>query len=199
MIRLGLIRHGHTAWNRAGQIQGRTDIPLDNEAVSGLQNLCLPNQWKDAALMASPLSRASQTAFLISGKKPQTDDALIEMNWGDWEGKKGLALKADPNTNFKDIEHWGWDYRPPNGESPREVWSRLEPFIQTLSRDTIAVCHIGIMRIILAKAHKWNFSGPPPFTIKRNRIYQVDVRQNQLIVSHQEPIRLIPKKIGDPS
>ena len=42
MIRLALLRHGHTAWNRAGRIQGRSDIPLDAQAREDLSGYALP-------------------------------------------------------------------------------------------------------------------------------------------------------------
>ena len=68
MTRLGLLRHGHTEWNRAGQIQGRTDIPLDAEAFQQLSTLRLPPPWDQATLWTSPLSRAAQTAELVAGR-----------------------------------------------------------------------------------------------------------------------------------
>lgn len=189
MIRLAIIRHGHTPWNRAGQIQGRTDIALEKQAAADLAALKLPQGWAKADLVASPLKRATQTARLIADRDATEVPALIEMDWGDWEGKKGLDLKADPNSGFQDIEHWGWDYRPPNGESPRDVAARLNPFVQALQRDTIAVCHIGIMRVLLAQATGWDFDGPAPFQIKRNRLYVMDWDGSTLSVSG-DPIRL---------
>ena len=45
MTRLALLRHGHTDWNRAGRIQGRSDIALDDEAraeLSALRPQCFP-------------------------------------------------------------------------------------------------------------------------------------------------------------
>ena len=127
MIRLALLRHGHTAWNRAGRIQGRSDIPLDETARTDLAAQSLPEGWNDADLWSSPLTRASETAALVAGRAPQTTAALIEMNWGAWEGQHGVDLRADPASGFRDIEHWGWDYRPPGGESPLEVWNRINP------------------------------------------------------------------------
>ncbi|WP_069298336.1 histidine phosphatase family protein [Neptunicoccus sediminis] len=189
MIRLAIIRHGHTPWNRAGQIQGRTDIALEEQAATDLAALKLPAGWEDADLVASPLQRATQTARLIADRDAVEVPALIEMDWGDWEGRKGVDLKADPDSGFKDIEHWGWDYRPPDGESPRDVAARLVPFVSTLKQDTIAVCHIGIMRVLLAQATGWNFDGPAPFQIKRNRLYVMEWDGNALSVSG-DPIRL---------
>ena len=58
MIRLALLRHGHTAWNRAGQIQGRSDIALDDAARAELSSFALPTPWDQADLWSSPLSRA---------------------------------------------------------------------------------------------------------------------------------------------
>lgn len=171
MTRLALIRHGHTAWNRAGRIQGRTDVPLDTAAETHLSRLTLPPPWDNAALVSSPLSRAVRTGVLISGKNPLHEPALMEMNWGVWEGKHGENLIADPATGYKHIEEWGWQFRPPEGESPQDVLARVSPWLDHLAKDTVAVCHIGIMRVILARATGWNFAGPAPFRIKRDRLF----------------------------
>ena len=189
MTKLAIIRHGHTPWNRAGQIQGRTDIALDQDAVRELAAQNLPAGWDRAEIVASPLARAVETARLISDREPVKVPALIEMDWGDWEGKRGVDLKADPQSGFRDIEDWGWEYRPPNGESPAQVWQRLEAWLSQLQRNTIAVCHIGIMRVILARAYGWDFAGPPPFKVKRNRLYIIDITSSGLAVDG-EPIRL---------
>ena len=189
MIRLALLRHGHTAWNRAGRIQGRSDIPLDETARADLAALSLPTGWNDADLWSSPLTRAAETAALVAGRAPRTTPALIEMNWGAWEGQHGVALRADPTSGFRDIEHWGWDYRPPGGESPREVWNRIDPWIRSLAHDTVAVCHIGIMRMILARAYGWDFNGPAPFQVKRNRLFVVEISHDKL-TPWPDPIRL---------
>jgi len=189
MTKLALIRHGHTLWNRAGRIQGRTDIALDPDAVTELSGYKLPADWADANLVSSPLMRAAQTAEIIAGRKPELEDTLIEMNWGDWEGLRGVDLKLNPNSGFRDIEYWGWNYRPPNGESPQDVWNRIEPWVMELANDTIAVCHIGIMRMILAKAIGWDFDGPAPFKIKRNRLYVVELDKGLHMVG-DEPVRL---------
>ncbi|WP_170362478.1 histidine phosphatase family protein [Ruegeria arenilitoris] len=188
MTRLALLRHGHTHWNRAGRIQGRSDIPLDEDARAELSAMQLPAPWKDADLWSSPLLRASETARLVAGREPQTSDALTEMNWGDWEGLHGVDLIADPDSGYRHIEDWSWDFRPPNGESPAEVWARLHPWLNALSGDTVAVCHIGIMRVILARAWGWDFNGPAPFKIKRNRMYIVDM---STLRPQPEPVRLI--------
>ncbi len=190
MIRFAMMRHGHTAWNRAHQIQGRTDIPLDDQARADLAEFRLPVGWEDADLYASPLARARETAEIVAGRAPEPVEALTEMDWGLWEGKKGVDLKADPTSGFKDIEHWGWEYRPPEGESPQDVWDRIAPWLFARERDAIAICHIGIMRMILAKAHGWDFHGPAPFAVKRNRLFVVEIHGDIVRVAHPDIVRL---------
>ena len=175
MIRLGLLRHGHTAWNRAGRIQGRTDIPLDAEARTGLAKRRLPDGWANTRVVSSPLARAVETAQLVTGRAPDTVAALMEMDWGAWEGAHGATLRTDPASGFRDIEQWGWAYRPPNGETPDELRQRLLPWITTLTEDTAAICHIGVMRVLLAHATGWDFDGPAPFQVKRDRLYVLHV------------------------
>lgn len=175
MIRLALLRHGPTDWNGEGRLQGRTDRPLTDAARADLAALCLPAPWHRAAVCASPLIRARDTALALTGRTPTRARALTEMFWGDWEGQRGADLAGRPDSGFRHIEHWGWDFRPPGGESPAEVWNRLQPWLGGLSGDTLAVTHIGVMRVLLARAHGWDFDGPAPFRIKRNRLYVLNL------------------------
>jgi len=190
MIRIALLRHGHTDWNRAGRIQGRSDIALDDQARRELAHYRLPPPWDKADLWSSPLGRAAETARIVAHRAPRTAPELIEMNWGNWEGKHGTDLLAEPDTAYRHIEDWGWDYRPPGGETPAEVWTRLRPWAETLTGDAVAVCHIGIMRVLLARAHGWDFDGPAPFRIKRNRLYLLTLDGNHLSAA-REPLRLL--------
>jgi probable phosphoglycerate mutase len=192
MIRLALLRHGHTDWNRAGRIQGRSDIPLDAAAREELAAQCLPAPWDQADLWSSPLMRAAETAELVAGRAPATSAALTEMNWGDWEGQKGLELLDRSDCDYRHIEDWGWHYRPPGGETPGEVRDRLAPWLHSLTRDTVAVCHIGIMRVLLAQAHGWDFDGPAPFRIKRNRMFVIELDGDRM-TPWADPVRLSPR------
>lgn len=176
MIRLAFLRHGVTGWNREGRIQGRTDIPLDGEGRDRLDRLALPEAWRGAVLHASPLSRAAETARRLGGGRPVRADArLIEMDWGAWEGRHGAALRADPASGYRDIEQWGWDFRPPGGESPADLRDRLTGWLKDLANEQagahLVVSHIGVMRVALALAWGWDFRGPPPVPVKRERLY----------------------------
>lgn len=164
-------------------------MPLDDDARDQLRGLSLPEPWDQATLWSSPLSRASETAKLVTGKNPTFEDALIEMNWGDWEGKLRADLFANPSTDYRDIEDWGWHYTPPNGEPPNALRLRLMAWANDLHGDHLAVCHIGVMRVLMAIATGWNFEGPAPFQIKRNRLYIIEIGPENW-ASLSDPVRL---------
>lgn len=194
MIRLALLRHGHTPWNRAGRIQGRTDIALDLDAAAQLGTYTLPPDWQNADIWSSPLKRAVETAQIVTDRAPQTDPALTEMDWGDWEGQHGKDLKADPESGFKDIEDWGWDFAPKGGERVDAVRARLLPWANARTQDTLAVCHIGVMRVFLAHATGWNFQGPAPFQVKRNRLFVIEISETGWHMQ-ADPVRLVQRNL----
>ena len=99
------------------------DFSLPAETLSVLSTKARVN----AEIWSSPLKRAVETAELVTGQDPQTDAALIEMDWGDWEGHHGKKLIADPASGYRHIEDWGWDYTPPGGEPPSALRSLLCP------------------------------------------------------------------------
>ncbi len=187
------MRHGHTAWNRAGRIQGRIDQPLDDAARAHLARLQLPEEFNDAALISSPLTRAIETARLVAGREPVIAPELVEMDWGRWEGSRGVDLLADTGSGYRHIEEWGWDFRPPGGETPAAVWDRLKTWVKSLEGSAVVVTHIGIMRVLLARATGWEFDGLPPFQVKRDRLYRIDISDDGTLGFDNQPVRLVEK------
>ena len=192
-MRVALLRHGRTAWNEAGRLQGRSDVPLTPEERERLSRLALPPDWRGADVLSSPLRRARETADILADGAVRTEAALVEMDLGAWEGRRGVDLLDDPASGYRHVEAWGWDMRPPNGgETPRDVLGRAAPVLAGLARDTLIVSHINVMRAILADAHGWDFDGPMPFRIKRDRLHVLR-REGGAWVSEGSPVRLVAR------
>lgn len=162
MIRsLVLLRHGATDWNAAGRLQGRADIGLSDAGRTALAGRSVPAAFRDRDWYVSPLRRAQDTAALL-GLTPRIEPALIEMDWGQYEGCTLPELRAAYGDAFTANEDRGLDLQPPGGESPRQVQQRLLPWLRSLPADAGAVAHKGIIRAILALAFDWPMLGRAP-------------------------------------
>jgi len=160
MTRLALLRHADTAWSREGRIQGQTDVPL-LKSIS----ISLPDACRGLRVVTSPLARCVQTAALIGAPDAPREPRIREMSWGDWEGESLAALRERLGDEMRRNEERGLDFRPANGESPREVTNRVEGWLQEIAVEgvpTLAVTHRGVIRAILAKATGWDMRGKPP-------------------------------------
>ncbi len=125
---ISFVRHGETALNRDGRLQGRVDAELSARGVEQVARLATRlSTWEITAVYSSPLTRARQTATAIAavaGCEIQIDDRLIELDYGEWDGlplseirpKRGVSQFADPN------------FAPPGGESLVAVQARVEAF-----------------------------------------------------------------------
>lgn len=165
-----LVRHGATAWNERGRIQGRTDVDLSPRGRAEVARWRLPAAWAQARVLSSPLRRARQTAVILSGRTPTIDDRLIEMSWGRFEGGLLADLRAEAPAGMAQNEARGLDFRPPGGESPREVCARLQALLAELAADphpVVAVCHKGVIRAAVVLATGWNMRGKPPVRLAR--------------------------------
>jgi probable phosphoglycerate mutase len=173
MIDLFVVRHAVTDWNTERRFQGLSDIPINDEGRESLRRLKLPHVWNNAVLLSSPLSRAVETAEILTGKTPTPETALIEMNWGLWEGRKYEDLKSELGQALQDNEDQGLDFRPDEGESPRDVAERLSDWFSVLSQkpdktqSIAAFTHKGIIRAMMAIAFDWNMMGKAPAKLKR--------------------------------
>ena len=87
---LYIMRHGKTDWNEKRKLQGRTDIPLNEEGIGMAKKAAeeCKNIHFDICY-CSPLIRARTTAqIVLEGRNVPivTDDRLMEMGFGEYEG-----------------------------------------------------------------------------------------------------------------
>ena len=149
MTLLYLVRHGETDWNLARRIQGSTDIPLNdtgrNQAAATGRLLARRN-WD--AIIASPLSRAAETAAIIAKHVglPQVETLapIAERNYGLAEGLTGDEVE----------ERYPHGTTVPGRESRDEVASRVIPALLSLAEShpdesLIVVSHGGVIRAVL--------------------------------------------------
>jgi len=168
MTPFAVLRHAPTAWNEAGRLQGRSDPPLSPHGRAAANHWVLPDEVAGFRWLASPLRRAIETAECLS-LKAIVEPALIEMAWGDWEGRTLADLRAADPVGMAAIEARGLDLAPPGGESPRLVQARLPPLLARLAaagRPTGAVTHKGVLRVLLAFATGWDMRGDPPVKLR---------------------------------
>jgi broad specificity phosphatase PhoE len=132
-----LARHGETKWNAENRICGRSDVPLSEAGRRQAKRLAerlKPISFD--ALYSSPLKRAIDTARFISeriGLEPVVDDRLVELDYGQWEGKTlEEIMKNDVNT----LRAWEADpgeVAPPGGESGLAAQQRVVHFLDSLA------------------------------------------------------------------
>lgn len=146
-----LVRHGQTAFNAEGRLQGHVDSPLTElgraqaaQAGAALKRLTGGGEgWR---IISSPLGRARDTAEAIraalAAPEVEIDARLIELSWGDWDGGLRADLKARHPEAFGET---GWAFTAPIGEAYEAAQARLHDWLSTLppepERRIIAVSH----------------------------------------------------------
>lgn len=128
MTKLWLVRHGQTDWNVEARYQGQTDVPLNATGVEQAQALAaeFADQNFDA-IFSSPLQRARLTAEIIAAGlflPVRTDDRLIEIHQGQWEGEIYYDLLERFPNEMRARREDPYRFRPPEGESAAEVAAR---------------------------------------------------------------------------
>jgi probable phosphoglycerate mutase len=163
MSEIAFLRHGPTAWSVIGRLQGRADLPLSPEGRAGLEGRRAPTPFDQCRCVTSPLLRARETATLLGHADAEVEPAVVEMDWGGYEGRTVAELRADPALDFAANEARGLDLTPPGGESPRMVQARLRHWLERLDDERLLVIsHKGVIRALAAMATDWPMQGKAP-------------------------------------
>lgn len=133
---------------------GRLDFdvsPTFEEEANGAITDFLKTDAKPTRLFSSPLIRAYKLAEKVSNAinlPIEKEDAILELNFGNWEGKKLTAAPRDEMAAWlRDLR----GFRFPNGESFHDVDKRVGSFLDTLddNGEFLWVTHAGVIASLM--------------------------------------------------
>ena len=149
-----LARHGETAANAEGRVQGWLDPPLNErgrEQARALAELAAGEPLN--SLYTSPLVRARETAEIVGeriGLQPVVDERFAETDTGEWTER--LYDEVEPEL-YAQWERAGEGWRFPGGESLDEQQERVIAALVDVTQNgalpALIVCHRGTIRVAL--------------------------------------------------
>ena len=150
-----LLRHGRTAANEAGLLQGRLNQDLDErgrrQALAAAEHLGRIDGGIDV-VVASPLKRAQQTAAAL-GLAVETDERWIELSYGVYEGVPHADVPSGVWQTWRN-DH---SFVPEGGESLADLDIRVRGACADLveraaHQNVVVVSHVSPMKAAVAWA-----------------------------------------------
>ncbi|MGE5571985.1 MAG: histidine phosphatase family protein [Bacillota bacterium] len=152
-MKIILIRHGQTRWNKEEVFRGRADIPLDETGMAQAEAVAAAlAQMKISAVYSSPLARAAETARIVArpqGLPVQLVDDLADIDCGGWEGVPVYEARSRYPEMFE-----AWQEAPhtvtfPGGESLDQVANRAVAAV-----DRIVASHAAEGETVAVVSHR---------------------------------------------
>jgi probable phosphoglycerate mutase len=154
--RILLARHGQTAWNALGKLQGHTDIPLNDLGRDQARALAETVRGTGiAAVWTSDLARARETGEIVAAAlglaAPTVDPTLRERQFGVFEGLSRDECAAQHPEAW---QAWMAQTGTPPGGEPREratarMAEALARIAATAGGPALVISHGGVMRLWL--------------------------------------------------
>jgi broad specificity phosphatase PhoE len=188
--RLYLVRHGATALTTEDKFSGDIGVELSDDGRWQASKLGERLAKEGiAAVYASPLSRAVDTAHLIAdrmGLKPVLADGLREISHGRWEGLSRREVEAQFGDEYASWENDPFTFAPQGGESGLAVLARALPVIRDVvtthvGKRVLVVSHKATLRLVLSSLLGFDERG------YRDRLDQAPACLN--IVDFKDPVR----------
>lgn len=158
-MRLLLARHGQSVWNADRRFQGRTDVGLSPKGTEEAISLGRAVARRPlAAVYASPLARARQTAEIVvrgTGLTVTVAEDLKELSLGAWEGRTVDDVLAAEGEAYRQWLRQPFDCPPPGGEHVRDVAGRVLPVMERIAarhpdgEELLVVAHGGVISVYL--------------------------------------------------
>lgn len=188
-MRMIIVRHGESEWNRIHRYQGQLDADLSELGVQQAEKLSerLHNETL-ACIYTSPLKRAAHTAEIIarhhSGVPVRNSPALMEIHHGDWQGKYADEVNSQYAEGLREWQIHPMRSQMPNGESFSNVLKRtLEFKEQTLADhkdETILVStHDVVIKVLVADVLDMNMDNINRIWLTNGSISMIDYGEDR--------------------
>ncbi|OXX69246.1 histidine phosphatase family protein [Vibrio sp. V19_P1S1T109] len=148
-MRLILLRHGETLWNKESRLQGHDNSELSERGIKQAQAIKhFVHQLAPTRVITSDLGRAVQTSEIIGYPEALKCPEIRELNMGEWTG----CRKPDLLFNQADKYHdWrAGAYTPAGGENWFDFCDRINAVLRNKvyeeQSDLLAVVHSGVIR-----------------------------------------------------
>ena len=185
-MRFALVRHGQTAWNAEGRIQGQLDTPMSEEGRKKMAALAPPKGFEHARAFSSPLLRARETATLLGYPSPIIDARLLEHDWGRWQGLTRAEVLARDGDDAFERAGRAADFTPAGGERTADLVARVRSFLLDVGgreEDAIAITHRGVLRSAYALATGWQMLTPMPDALDLSKALVLDITNGQITLA----------------
>ena len=181
-----IVRHGQTELNKRFALQGRSNLPLNDRGRSEAQKVADVFAAEGITIQrvfSSPLDRAIDTARIMAPDAPIiTDDRLIEMDYGPYEGASLKEASPELLYFFQDFVN----HPAPEGmEQLAEVVARTGEFIEgikDLDGNTLISTHAIAMKGILEYLTPTSGGAYWSKNIGNCEVYSVECENGMLLV-----------------
>jgi 2,3-bisphosphoglycerate-dependent phosphoglycerate mutase len=177
-----VVRHGETAWNAQGRIQGHLDSPLNEEGMA--QAFLLAERLAAEPFdhfYSSDLGRALQTAQPLAdrtGKQPVADRQLRERGLGVFQGLTAAQCQDTYPEDYRRFHDRDPDHAMPGGESIRELNRRVAACFEDLATRhagqwVVAVTHGGVLDALYRHVTRMALDRARDFTVYNASVNRV--------------------------
>ena len=181
--RLCLVRHGETAWNAEGRVQGQLDVPLSEvgHAQARAVAAALAGERFDA-IYSSDLTRVRQTAAPTAerlGAPVALDAALRERHYGMFERHTYVEVRERYPAEYARFRDKDPDFDFGSGESLKAFAARALACVAALverhaGRSILVFTHGGVLEMVYRRAAGMTLSSPRDFEIPNAALNRVE-------------------------
>ena len=184
--KIWFLRHGQTEWNRAYRLQGQLDSPLTDQGLADAarQGRIMASVLRPGlALRASPLGRARRTAEIALGGAPfVTDDRLMEIHAGDWQGRHREEIMADhPDWAGTDPSPLDIYEAAPGGEGLARFRARIRAFLDDLTGPSVIVAHGLLGQVLRAEVRGLDMTQAGRLSNRQGCVYVLEGGQETVL------------------
>ena len=184
VTRLCMVRHGETAWNAEGRVQGQLDVPLSAVGLAQARAVAAALAGESfGAIYASDLARVRQTAEPAAarlGLGVRLERALRERHYGMFERLTYVEVKERYPAEYARFRDKDLDFDFVSGESLRAFAERALACVAALverhaGESILVFTHGGVLEMVYRRATGRGLSSARDFAIPNAALNRIEV------------------------